>query len=165
MLTGENRMLLQMNPPLRSRADRLALVEALRSGVIDYLATDHAPHTLEEKEVGASGVPLLDTYGAFATWLMEVHGFSPQGIARVCAWNPGRFVREFLPAGFGRGVGRIEAGYVGSLTVLDLHTPYPVRREGLRTKCGWSPFEGFTFPGSVRWTVLRGRVHAADGAM
>ena len=57
MLTAENRMLLQMNPPLRAREDRLALIQALRSGVIDYIATDHAPHTLEEKAVGASGVP------------------------------------------------------------------------------------------------------------
>lgn len=85
MLTDENRMALQMNPPLRTREDRMALIEALRSGLIDYIATDHAPHTLEEKAVGASGVPLLDTYGAFTTWLMQEHRFTPQQIARVCA--------------------------------------------------------------------------------
>jgi dihydroorotase len=160
MLTPENRMALQMNPPLRSREDRLALIEALRSGVIDYIATDHAPHTLEEKAVGASGVPLLDTYGAFTTWLMSEHQFSPEQIARVCAYNPGRFVREFLPAGFGQGFGVIAPGYVGSLTVLDPRQPYAVTRESVQTKCGWSPFEGFTFPGSVRATVLRGTVMA-----
>ncbi len=159
MLTAANRMALQMNPPLRAPEDRMALIEALRSGVIDYTATDHAPHTLEEKAVGASGVPLLDTYGAFATWLMREHSFTPEAIARVCAGNPGAFTREFLPSGFGLGYGRIEPGYLGSLTVLDPHTPYAVTRESLRSKCGWSPFEGFTFPGSVRYTVLRGVVH------
>lgn len=159
MLTDSNRMLLRMNPPLRSRGDRLALIEALRSGVIDYIATDHAPHTLDEKAVGASGVPLLDTYGAFATWLMAQHGFTPQQIARVCAYNPGAFVREFLPAALGEGFGHIAPGYAGSLTVLDPRAPYRVTRESVATKCGWSPFEGFTFPGSVRYTVLRGAVH------
>jgi dihydroorotase len=159
MLTDENRLLLQMNPPLRAPADRTALIEALRSGLVDYIATDHAPHTLEEKATGVSGVPLLDTYGAFAAWLMAEHGFTAQEIARVCAYNPGRFVKEFLPAGFGEGYGVIGPGYVGSLTVLDLQTPWTVRREEMQTKCAWSPFEGFTFPGRVRHTVLQGRVY------
>ena len=161
MLTDANRMALQMNPPLRSPEDRLALIEALRSGLIDYIATDHAPHTLEEKAVGASGVPLLDTYGAFATWLMREDGFTPQDIARVCARNPGQFVREFLPERFGKGYGLLAPGYVGSLTVLDVATPYHVTRDTVRSKCAWSPFEGHTFPGSVRYTVLRGKVHRA----
>lgn len=161
MLTDSNRMALQMNPPLRSRDDRLALVEALRSGWIDYIATDHAPHTLEEKAVGASGVPLLDTYGAFASWLMTEHHFTPQQIAKVCAANPGRFVQEFLPSHLGKGFGQIAPGFVGSFTVLDTSKPYNVTRESVRSKCAWSPFEGFTFPGSVRFTVLSGKVHAA----
>jgi dihydroorotase len=166
MLNDENRLWLQMNPPLRGPEDRLAMIEALRTGAIDYLATDHAPHTLEEKQRGTSGVPHLDTYGAFTTWLMKEHGFTPQQIARVCAWNPGQFVREYLPQGSGYGFGRVEAGYLGSLTILDMQTPYTVRRETLRTKCGWSPFEGVTFPGSVRHTIVRGRVYrqAEDGA-
>lgn len=157
MLTDENRTWLQMNPPLRGPADRAAMIEALRTGLIDYIATDHAPHTIEENQKGISGVPLLDTYGAFTTWLMREHGFMPEDIARVCAWNPGRFVKEFLPAEFGEGFGKVEPGYVGSLTILDMETPWLVRREAMKTKCGWSPFEGVTFPGKVRWSVLRGK--------
>ena len=159
MLNDENRMALQMNPPLRTRDDRLALIEALREGYIDYIATDHAPHTLAEKAVGASGVPLLDTYGAFTAWLMREHNFMPQDVARVCAYNPGRFVREFLPPGFGEGYGHIAPGYMGSLTVLDMNRPYPVTRESVCTKSAWSPFEGYTLPASVRYTVLRGVAH------
>ena len=64
-------------------------------------------------------MPHLDTYGAFATWLMAEHGFSARDIARVCAYNPGRFVNEFLPPAFGKGYGLVEPGYVGSLTILD----------------------------------------------
>jgi len=159
MLTDENRLWLQMNPPLRSPADRIAMIEALRSGLIDYIATDHAPHTIAEKMQGVSGVPLLDTYGAFATWLMAEHGFTPEAIARVCAWNPGRFVKEFLPARFGLGFGKVAAGYIGSLSIVDMKTPWLVTREQMKTKCAWSPFEGVTFPGRVRYTVLEGRVH------
>lgn len=161
MLTEENRLLLQMNPPLRSPEDRLAMIEALRQGEIDYIATDHAPHTLEEKAKGVSGVPLLDTYGAFATWLMAEHGFTAQEIARVCAYNPGQFVREFLPQKLGLGFGRVEPGYAGALTVLDMAKPYHVTRESVKTRCAWSPFEGFTFPGSVRFTVVSGKVYQA----
>jgi dihydroorotase len=161
MLTDANRLALQMNPPLRSPADRLAMIEALRSGLIDYIATDHAPHTLAEKAHGVSGVPLLDTYGAFATWLMAEHAFTPQDIARVCAFNPGRFVKEFLPPAFGEGYGSIAPGYVGSLSIVDTQTPWLVQREQMKTKCAWSPFEGITFPGRVRYTVLQGKAYEA----
>lgn len=162
MLTEENRLWLQMNPPLRGREDRLALIEALRAGLVDYVATDHAPHTLEEKMEGVSGVPHLDTYGAFATWLMSEHGFTALDIARVCAYRPGMFVKEFLPEGFGKGFGMVEAGYVGSLTILDPNAPMVVRRDAMKTKCGWSPFEGYTLPGRVTYTVLQGKVFRAD---
>lgn len=161
MITEKNRLWLQMNPPLRSPDDRAAMIAALKKGDIDYIATDHAPHTIEEKAKGVSGVPLLDTYGAFAAWLMVEQGFSAQDIARVCAFHPGLFVREFLPVGFGKGYGVIEAGYMGSLTILDMNTPYEVTRESVRTKCAWSPFEGYTLPGSVRYTVLHGKVFRA----
>jgi dihydroorotase len=160
MLTSENRLALQMNPPLRGPSDRIALIEALRSGLLDYVATDHAPHTLEEKATGVSGVPLLDTYGAFATWLMQEHKFTAMEIARVCAFNPGKFVKEFLPAELGEGFGMIAPGYVGSLTILNLNSPWTVKREEMRTKCAWSPFEGFTFPGRVKATVIRGKVYS-----
>ncbi len=161
MLTEKNRLLLQMNPPLRSPDDRVAMIAALKRGDIDYIATDHAPHTLEEKAKGVSGVPLLDTYGAFAAWLMVEQGFTAKDIARVCAFNPGVFVREFLPAGFGKGYGVIALGYVGSLTILDMDTPYAVTRESVKTKCAWSPFEGYTLPGSVRYTIVRGKIFQA----
>ena len=161
LLNETNRLMLQINPPLRGKEDRLRMIDALRSGAIDYLATDHAPHTLAEKQAGTSGVPHLDTYAPFAAWLMVEHGFTPEDIARVCAWNPAQFVRPFLPAGMGLGFGRVERGYVGSLTILDLGTPYKVTRESLKTKCGWSPFEGLTLPGSVRCTVVKGEVFRA----
>jgi dihydroorotase len=153
MITDSNRAWMQMNPPLRSPADREAMLTALRDGTADYLATDHAPHTIEEKQRGISGQPHLDTYGPFVTWLIVDQGFAPERIAAICAANPGAFVQPYQRERFGR----LLPGYVGSLTVLNLKRPTVVRRDDLRTKCGWSPFEGVTFPGSVEAVCVRGQ--------
>jgi dihydroorotase len=154
-ITDNNRNLMQMNPPLRATADRQAMLAALREGTLDYLATDHAPHTLEEKARGISGQPHLDTYGAFVTWLITAQGFRPEQVAAFCSENPGRFVNRYTaPKKFGR----IEPGFVASVTVLNLARPTTIRRDDLRTKCGWSPFEGVTFPGSVEAVFVDGKL-------
>lgn len=154
-LTDENRGWMQMNPPLRSPEDRTAMLEALRDGTLDYVATDHAPHTREENEAGISGQPHLDTYAPFVTWLIAEQGFSPERIAAVCCANPGEFVNPYTSP---RKFGRIEPGYTASLTVLNMAKPCTIRREDLETKCGWSPFEGVTFPGSVEAVFVSGRL-------
>ncbi|MGF1580188.1 MAG: amidohydrolase family protein [Gemmataceae bacterium] len=152
IITDENRPWMQMNPPLRSPADRVAMLEALRDGTADYLATDHAPHTIEEKQQGVSGQPHLDTFGPFATWLLIEQGFSPERIAAICSANPGKFVNPYHSEKYGR----LLPEYVGSLTVLNLKKPTKVTRDTLQTRCGWSPFEGMTFPGSVEAVFVRG---------
>ncbi len=163
MITEENAPWMQMNPPLRSPKDRLSCIEDLKHGKIDMIASDHAPHlpaekNPEDKTKRASGQPHLDTFGPFTTWLMEKQGFNPQNIARVCSFAPAQFLKEFLPESYGNGYGQIEVGFVGSLTVIDMATPVTVSKEMLKTKCGWSPFEGVTFPGSVAYTIVKGRV-------
>ncbi len=153
MITPQSAPWMQMNPPLRSPADRRAMIEALRDGSADYLATDHAPHTIAEKECGVSGQPHLDTYGAFVTWLMVEEGFTPERIAALCSANPGAFVNPYRQEKWGR----LLPGYVGALTVLDLRRPATIRRADLKTRCGWSPFEGLTFPGSVAAVFVSGQ--------
>jgi dihydroorotase len=156
MLNENNRLWLQVNPPIRqTKENRLALIEALRNGQIDYLATDHAPHTIEEKQKGASGLPHLDTYGPFTTWLMKEYNFTAEEIARVCARNPAEFFNKFTDTKYGK----IEAGYAGSLTVIDADKPILINKEMLKTKCGWSPFEGVTFPGIVVMTIVKGKLY------
>ncbi|MFK7777618.1 MAG: amidohydrolase family protein [Gimesia sp.] len=153
-LTDQNRGKMQMNPPLRMISDRRAMLDALREGTLDYLATDHAPHTLEENEQGISGQPHLDTYGAFVTWLILDQNFTPEQAARFCSENPGNFVNPYIsPKKFGK----IEPGYTASLTVLNMRQPITIKREDMKTKCGWSPFEGITFPGSVEAVFVDGR--------
>lgn len=152
-INDANRGWMQMNPPLRAHQDRLAMLAALREGTLDYLATDHAPHTLEEKARGISGQPHLDTYGPFVTWLIAQQGFTPQEVARFCCENPGTFVNPYVAP---RKFGRLEPGYTASITILNLRRPITIERSQLKTKCGWSPFEGVTFPGSVEALYLDG---------
>ncbi|MFA6520163.1 MAG: dihydroorotase [Candidatus Paceibacterota bacterium] len=147
--------MLQVNPPIRTEENCVALIKFLKNGDIDYLATDHAPHTREEKEKGISGMPHLDTYGPFATWLMQEQGFSPEEIARVCSKNPANFFNHFTESKYGE----IKEGCMGSLTIIDMNKPITVTKEILKTKCAWSPFEGTTFPGSVAITIIKGKVY------
>ena len=146
-------LFLQTNPPIRSRLDRIALLEAFKAGEIDCLASDHAPHTLEEKERGISGMPHLDTYGAFVCWL-HAEGVPWQTLRLACAERPGKLLSRYLPALYGK----VEKGHVGSLTILR-EEPETVRRNVLRTRAGWSPFEGCTFPGRVSHTIVRGKIY------
>ena len=143
----------QANPPIRPREDRLALLDGLRNGEIELLATDHAPHSLAEKDKGTSGLPHLDTFGPFLFWLANDQGFSWDAIRRAAAENPGRLFTLFL----GERFGVLEEGAVGSLTVLDPSRSETIDRASLRTRSGWSPFERVTFPGRVSRVVVRGR--------
>lgn len=146
---------LKTNPPLRTEANRQRLLAAFKEGAIDFLATDHAPHTEEEKARGIldapAGVPQLDTYGNFVSWLIARCDIPPALIARVCSYNPARFLGL-------NDRGRIEVGKRANLTVLDLQKPVKIRSDCLYTKCGWSPFEGLEFPGTVRHTISNGAV-------
>ncbi|MBE7413091.1 MAG: amidohydrolase family protein [Leptospiraceae bacterium] len=157
MITSENFFWFQMNPPLREKEDKEALLNSLIQGDIDYLATDHAPHTIEEKKKGISGISQLDTYSLFVTWLINEKKVPLKRIAEVCAKNPGDFVNGFLPEKYGKGFGRIEKGYSASFTILNLREKTIFQKEMIKSKSGWSPYEGFSFPGKLEAVYFHGR--------
>lgn len=157
VLTKANHKWFQMNPPLRTPADREAMLRGVIEGHIDYLATDHAPHTMEEKQRGISGISQLDTYSLFVTYLIKTLGVDVFTIVRICATNPGNFVNEYLPEKYGKGFGHLKPGYAANFTVLNLEKPLQFQREMVKSKSGWSPFEGFTFPGSVEAVYFMGK--------
>ena len=146
---------LKTNPPLRTEGNRQRLLAAFKEGRIDFLATDHAPHTKEEKARdildAPAGVPNLDTYGNFVSWLIVRCDVHPTLIARVCAYNPALFLGL-------NDRGRIAVGKKANLTILDTQKHVKISSERLYTKCGWSPFEGYEFPGTVRHTIFNGAV-------
>ena len=148
--------LLRTNPPLRGKEDRNAMLEGLKSGSVDFLVTDHAPHTLTEKrQGGACGVPGLDNYGNIVSWLVKKHGFDPEKIAAFCSGNQARF--------FGlRDRGAISLGKRADFAILDLKAPETATSRRIRSKCGWTPYEGVEFPGRVRWTIFGGKALLED---
>jgi len=147
--------LAQMNPPLRSPHDNEVLWQALRDGVIDFIATDHAPHTLEEKAQpypnSPSGMPGVET--ALPVMLTQAR----QGrctVAEVAHWMSTAPAQAYrIP-----NKGRIAPGYDADLVLVDLETYRPVLREELLTKCGWSPFEGWKLTGWPVVTLVGGQI-------
>lgn len=147
--------LAQMNPPLRSDHDNEVLWQALLDGVIDFIATDHAPHTLEEKAKGypntPSGMPGVET--SLPLMLTQ----AVQGrctVAQVANWMSTAVAQAYrIP-----NKGQIAPGYDADLVLVDLETYRPVKREELQTKCGWSPFEGWNLTGHPVVTIVGGQV-------
>ncbi len=153
----------KMNPPLRPREDMEYVSGSMVGGNVDFLATDHAPHTREEKEAGfvqaPSGVPSVEHYGGFACLLLE-RGMEPKQLARATSYNAAQFY------GFHE-KGRIEEGYLANLTVLERTSMKRCTEIGppYQTKCGWSPFEGMDFPGRAAYTIVRGKIVAEMGGL
>ena len=154
----------QMNPPIRMESDKSALLSALKNGEIQFLATDHAPHTKEEKEKGISGLTGLDTYAGFVTWLLS-QGLSPQMISQVTSENPGDFHNQFLATWkmlsgdgerYGLGLGYLIPGYRASFTVINTVKEKKVMAEDLKTKVQHNPFIGITFPGRLESLFIGG---------
>ncbi len=153
--------LLECNPPIRAEDDRLFLLESLKDGSVDCLATDHAPHTIEDKTKGSPGMPHLDTFGPFVTWLIRDCDFSLARIAEVAS----AFPATLLGLASRNELGTIKIGYSASFTVLELNAQSRVEgsqilgRGPLRTRCGWSPFSGYVFPGQVTKTIISGNCY------
>jgi len=165
-LQEKERGYFQMNPPIREELDREAMLAAARAGEIDFLATDHAPHSHEEKIKGTSGLTGLDSFGAFVTWLLKTQHFTPERIALMTSENPGRFANRFLPTlqswhpkwkQLGSGFGFLTPGHVANLTILNLQKPFMLTTSHLKTKVGHNPFVGVTFPGSVEQVFVQGK--------
>jgi dihydroorotase len=154
--------LAQMNPPLRSPHDNEVLWQALLDGVIDFIATDHAPHTLEEKAQtypnSPSGMPGVET----SLPLMLTQAMQGRcTVARVANWMSTAVAKGYgIPK-----KGAIAPGYDADLVLVDLDNYHPVLREELQTKCGWSPFEGWNLTGWPVYTIVGGQVVYEKGKL
>jgi dihydroorotase len=152
----------QMNPPLRTREHSEILWSGLHDGTIDCIATDHAPHTLEEKNAGypksPSGMPGVET--SLAVMLDAAHrGLC--SVADVVRWMCEAPARCYRIAN----KGRLAVGYDGDLAIVDLAARRRVGDRPYFTKVGWNPFEGTTIRGWPVITVVRGAVVYRDGVI
>lgn len=147
--------LAQMNPPLRSPQDNDILWQALLDGVIDFIATDHAPHTLEEKAQPypktPSGMPGVET--SLPLMLTQAKA-GHCTVAQVVNWMSTAVAKAYqIP-----NKGAIAVGYDADLVLVDLENYHPVLREELQTKVKWSPFEGWNLTGWPVYTIVGGEV-------
>ncbi|MGB5165496.1 MAG: dihydroorotase [Woeseiaceae bacterium] len=153
---------IKCNPAIKSAADRKALLQALNEGRIDIIATDHAPHTLEEKAnsyfKAPAGLPLVQyTVPALFDLVAQGHISHTLLVERAC----------HAPADlFGVGErGYVREGYYADLVIVDPEQAMTVRRQDVLSKCGWSPFEGHQFTSSIHTTLVNGQVVYRDGKL
>lgn len=152
--------LAQMNPSLKTADDNRRLWQALADGRIQVIATDHAPHTLEEKQkpypASPSGMPIVEN--SLALMLNEVHR-GRCTLTQVVHWMcdaPAR-VWDIVDKG------RIAVGYDADLVLVDLERKHTIRNEDQLTKCGWSAWDGVELTGLPVRTWVRGREVFRDG--
>ncbi|MCH2490353.1 MAG: dihydroorotase [Flavobacteriales bacterium] len=144
---------IKWNPAVKSEADREGLWKALLDDRIDVIATDHAPHTLEEKEnvytKAPSGGPLVQ-HALEALFEMSLKGkISIEKIVEKTAHNPA-ILFQIKDRGY------IKQGYKADLVLVDPNAPWTVKKDNIGYKCGWSPFEGTTFKSRVTHTFVNG---------
>ncbi|WP_396139644.1 dihydroorotase, partial [Flavobacterium sp.] len=147
--------LIKWNPAVKSSDDRKALWEALLDDRIDVIATDHAPHTLEEKQQvytkAPSGGPLVQ-HAVVAMFEANHQGkISVEKIAEKMCHNPAK-IFKIEKRGF------IKVGFYADLVIVNPGLPWSVKKENILAKCGWSPFEGYTFKSRITHTFVNGEL-------
>lgn len=152
---------IKWNPSVKTEYDRAHIFEAVLDGRIDVIATDHAPHTLEEKQLpylkAPSGGPLVQHSVLAMLEFYKQGRISLEKIVRMMAHN----VADIFQV---EKRGYIREGYFADLVLVDLNKPTPVTKESLLYKCGWSPFEGTTFSSSIHKTIVSGHLVYDNGS-
>ena len=158
----EKGTLIKWNPAVKTKEDREALWKGLNENKIDVLATDHAPHTLEEKDnpyfKAPSGGPLVQ-HAVLAYLQKSKEGKIP--LERVVEKMSHAVADCFRIDSRGY----IREGYFADLVVIDPNKKHSVSRENLLYKCGWSPFEGETFDHTIDMTIVNGNIVYKDGQL
>ena len=159
---AEKGSLIKWNPAVKTAADRDAILQGVIDNKIDVFATDHAPHTLEEKQnsyfSAPSGGPLvqhclpalLDLYHQGKISLEKIVEKSSHAVADLFDVERRGYIRE---------------GYYADLVLVDLAQSNEVTKSSLLYKCQWSPFEGYTFNSSVTHTIINGKVSYEEGKL
>jgi dihydroorotase len=154
--------MIKWNPAVKTAADREGIWQALREGRIDVIATDHAPHSLEEKKqpylTAPSGGPLVQHSLPAMMEFVKQGRISLEMMVEKFCHNPVIIFRI-------KDRGYIREGYFADLVLVDPNRPQTVDRTNILYKCGWSPFEGETFQSTVVKTWVNGHLAYSDGLL
>jgi dihydroorotase len=146
----------KMNPPLRSAADRDAMIEAILDGVVDAIATDHAPHAIHEKEVefenAPNGITGLETaLGLSIRWLHKEWKLPLGRVLSLLSAQPAALLNL-------KGRGTLTVGSFADVVVFDPKAEWTYKVRDAKSKSRNTPFDGWTMQGKVRWTISEGRI-------
>ena len=154
-------MLIKWNPAIKTEEDKKGLLKALLDDRIDLVTTDHAPHTLEEKQQpyfqSMSGAPMVQHTLNCMLEFYKQGLISLEKIAEKMCHNPA-ILYSMTNRGF------IREGYYADLTFVDLNSPWTVAKDNLLYKCGWSPLEGTTFQAAIEQTFVNGNLVFDNGS-
>lgn len=152
--------LIKWNPSIKTAYDRDKLFEAVLDGTIDVIATDHAPHTWEEKQQpylkAPSGGPLIQHSLQALLQFHKQGKMSLEKLVQLTSHNVADLFRIEKR-------GYIREGYFADLVLVNLNKPLTVKKENLLYKCGWSPFDGYTFNSSIEKTFVNGHLVFDNG--
>jgi dihydroorotase len=150
----------KMNPPLRSAADSDAMIEAILDGVVDAIATDHAPHAIHEKEVefenAPNGITGLETaLGLSLRWLHKEWKLPVGRVLSLLSAQPAALLNL-------KGRGTLSVGSFADVMVFDPKAEWIYNARETKSKSRNTPFDGWTMQGKVRWTISEGRIAYAS---
>ena len=152
--------LIKWNPAVKKASDKEALFQALLDDKLDVIATDHAPHTLEEKSNtyfnAPSGGPLVQHALPAMLAFVNQKKISLEKVVEKMCHNPA-ICFQVENRGF------IREGYFADLVLVDLDKPWEVTKDNILYKCGWSPFDGYKFKGTPTHTIIGGNIKMQDG--
>ncbi|HNQ67137.1 MAG TPA: dihydroorotase [Bacteroidales bacterium] len=153
---------IKWNPAIKKESDRQALIKALKEGKIDVVATDHAPHSKEEKSQvytkAPSGAPMVQ-HSLVVMMELAIQGyFEPEDIVKWMCHNPAALFKVEKR-------GYIRKNYYADLVLVDPNKKTKVLKENLLYKCGWSPLEGEEFTTSVHSTFVNGEIVYKNGTI
>lgn len=155
-------MLIKWNPAVKTARDQEAILKAVLDGKIDVIATDHAPHTWEEKQNdyfnAPSGGPLVQHSMVAMLEFYKQGKISIETIVQKMSHNPAILFRIEKR-------GYIREGYYADLVLVDMDKPWKVEKQNILAKCGWSPFEGQTFNASIHSTWVSGHLAYQEGKL
>ena len=146
----------KMNPPLRSAADRDAMIQGILDGVVDAIATDHAPHAAHEKEVeferAPNGITGLETaLGLSLRWLHREWKLPISRVIQLLSARPAQLLDL-------QGRGTLAVGSFADVVIFDPHEEWAFHARNSKSKSKNTPFDGWTMQGKVHWTISEGRV-------
>lgn len=145
----------KMNPPLRSKEDKEAIIEALKDGTIDCIITDHAPHSEEEKQKELSKAPngiigFETALAAEITNLIETGHLTYKDLVKLTSYNPSKILKIDR--------GTLQVGKIADITVFDPNESYIYKKEDIVSKSKNSPFIGEKLKGKVCYTIVGGKI-------